>query len=136
LTPALESYTFDDEGYSPLLMKLQWMIAILNWEPSTERDNLKEIERHNLSDEVFVLLRGQVVLILHPDGEALTAHNLQPNSVYNVPAGVWHNVILSRDAKVLIVENNSTHLHDTETRPITPEEFRILEMQLMEGHFS
>jgi hypothetical protein len=32
--------------------------------------------------------------------------------VYNIPKGVWHNIALSQDAEVVIIENDDTHLHD------------------------
>ena len=34
--------------------------------------------------------------------------------VYNIPKGVWHNIALSTDAEVFIVENSNTHLSDFE----------------------
>jgi hypothetical protein len=51
--------------------------------------------------------------------------------VYNVPKGVWHNLVASRDVTFLIVENRDTHLSDTEIRPITADELSVLGDQLL-----
>jgi len=53
-----------------------------------------------------------------------------PGTVYNVPRGIWHNLVATRDVALIIVENRDTHLHDTEIRPITAEELSALDSQL------
>ena len=69
----LEIYSWDDEGYSPLVFSDGWQVALLNWEPLFDRANLTEIERHNDTDEVFVLLRGKAVLFVRADDGELQA---------------------------------------------------------------
>lgn len=128
----LESYDWREQGYKPLVFANGWQVALLNWEPPFDRAQLTEIERHNQTDEVFVLLRGQAVLFTLPDGGALTAVELTPGVVYNVPQGVWHNVIATRDVAFIIVEDRDTHLHDTEIRPMTAAEFDALDALLPE----
>lgn len=131
----LEAYIWEEQGYAPLLLRPSWQVALLNWEPLFDRENLTEIERHNHTDEVFVLLRGWSVLFVRQEGETLHAVNMQPGVIYNVPQGVWHNLIASRDASFLIVENRDTHLFDTEIRPISVEELEMLDDHLIKlGH--
>jgi mannose-6-phosphate isomerase-like protein (cupin superfamily) len=132
----LESYEWEGLGYQPLLLQPNWMVSLLNWEPATERINLKEIERHDQTDEVFVILKGRSVLFVRRDGERLQAFDLRPGVIYNVPQGVWHNLVASREATLLIVENRDTHLYDTEIRPITPEELEQLDILLGQLNFS
>lgn len=126
----LEVYEFSGEGFKPLVFSEGWQAALLNWEPLFERQNLDEIERHNKTDEVFVLLRGRALLFTHPDDGALQAVEMKAGAIYNVPAGVWHNLVATRDVSFLIVENRDTHLHDTEIRPITAAELAQLDAQL------
>ncbi|MDE2855641.1 MAG: cupin domain-containing protein [Chloroflexota bacterium] len=126
----LETYEWSGEGFAPLVFTEGWQAAILNWEPLFDRRNLDEIERHNLTDEVFVLLRGRAVIFTRPDGGALEAVEMRPGKIYNVPAGVWHNLVATRDVSFLIVENRDTHLHDTEIRPISGDELAQLDAQL------
>ena len=73
-----------------------------------------------------MLLRGQAVLFTRPDGGRLQAVEMKQGLIYNVPAGVWHNLVATRDVSFLIVENRDTHLHDTEIRPITAQELAAL----------
>lgn len=126
----LEFYDWTGEGFAPLVFTEGWQAALLNWEPLFDRRNLDEIERHNETDEVFVLLRGQALLFTRPEGKALTAVEMKAGAIYNVPAGVWHNLVATRDVSFLIVENRDTHLHDTEIRPITAAELAQLDAQL------
>ena len=126
----LEVYEWSGVGFEPLVFTERWQAALLNWEPLFDRKNLDEIERHNHSDEVFVLLRGQAVLFTRPDGGRLHAVEMKQGRIYNVPAGVWHNLVATRDVSFLIVENRDTHLHDTEIRPITAQELADLDAEL------
>lgn len=126
----LESYSWEGVGYKPLVFSDGWQVALLNWEPLFDRANLTEIERHNGTDEVFVLIHGQAVLFTHQDGEDLKAVEMVRGAVYNVPRAVWHNLVATHDVVFIIVENRDTHLHDTEIRPITEEELAVLDRQL------
>jgi len=129
-TPStLESYTWKENGYRPLVFFNGWQVARLNWEPLFDLQNAGEIERHNLTDEVFVLLRGQGLLFVS-DGEKLQAQDMQPGVIYNVPRGVWHNLLATREAAWVIVENRDTHLKDTQLRRMTPEELGQLRANL------
>ena len=126
----LEIYDWSGEGFEPLVFTDRWQAALLNWEPLFDRANLDEIERHNHSDEVFVKLRGKAVLFTRPEGGELQAVEMAAGKIYNVPAGVWHNIVATRDVSFLIVENRDTHLHDTEIRPISADELAQLDTQL------
>ena len=53
----LEILNHTQDGYMPLVFSSDWQVAQLNWEPDFNFKNLKEIEHHNQSDEVFVLWR-------------------------------------------------------------------------------
>ncbi|MDE2818880.1 MAG: cupin domain-containing protein [Chloroflexota bacterium] len=126
----LEIYDWSGKGFEPLVFTDKWQAALLNWEPLFDRVNLDEIERHNHSDEVFVLLRGQAVLFTRLEGGKLQALEMAAGKIYNVPAGVWHNIVATRDVSFLIVENRDTHLRDTEIRPISADELAQLDAQL------
>ena len=42
-------------------------------------------------------------------------------SVYNVPVGVWHHIVVSEDASVLVVENADTTKDNTEKKKLCKE---------------
>jgi mannose-6-phosphate isomerase-like protein (cupin superfamily) len=117
----LEILNWGQDGYQPLVFSHDWQVALLNWERNSDLEKVNEVERHNQSDEVFVLWRGRgVLLVFTPKG--LRVEDMRPGELYNVRAGTWHNVVASRDASWIIVEDRDTHLHDCEIRPLTPKE--------------
>ncbi len=118
----LEVFHWEEQGYQPLIFFDDWQVALLNWEPGFDLRNLGEIECHHQTDEVFVLLRGKALLFtLTGDGQ-MQAEDMQPGVLYNVPAGVWHNLLSTRDAAWVIVEKRDTHLNDVEFRQLTQDE--------------
>ncbi len=51
---------------------------------------------------------------------------MKPGALDNVRAGVWHNLLVARDAMWVIVEARGIDLHDTEIRKLNEEEHRVL----------
>ena len=47
-------------------------------------------------------------------GEEREAVTMEPCRLYNVRAGTWHNIRVSRDARVLILENSDTGKQNSE----------------------
>ena len=97
--------------YRRLVNNAKWTVASLNWAPRFDEKNLVELERHNLTDEVFVLLCGKATLLV---GEGAERVEMEPLKHYNVRAGIWHHIIVSEDARVLVVENANTSKDNTE----------------------
>lgn len=129
MTNLLEIHQYEGVGYQPLVFSDGWQAALLNWEPLFDLAHAGEIERHNQTDEVFVLWRGRA-LIFVSDGERLQAEEMKTGAIYNVPRGVWHNLLASRDASWIIVENRGTHLQDTELRQMSGAEWAQLRLAL------
>lgn len=91
--------------YRRLVNNAKWTLASLNWAPRFDEKNIRELERHNLTDEVFVLLKGKATLLI---GEKAERVEMEPVKFYNVRAGIWHNIMVSEDARVLVAENANT----------------------------
>ena len=105
----LEIFTYDGSGYNPTMHFDSWRVAFLNY---AERfDRIEKLERHLLTDEVFVLLSGKAMLLL---GEKAQAVNMETGKIYNVKKGVWHAIKVTPDAKILIVENHNTGFENTQ----------------------
>jgi len=109
----LEILDYTGEGYSTVMRYERWRVAFLNYAPRFDGELIERVERHMLTDEVFVLLEGEATLII---GESETKYPMERHKIYNVKAGVWHAVAVSRDAKILIVENEDTSPANTEYR--------------------
>ncbi len=125
----LEVHEWDEDGYKPLVFSHDWMISILNWEPIFALEKAGEIEHHNQTDEVFVLTKGKAV-IFTIDEQGMQVEEMKIGAVYNVLKGVWHNLISTRDASWIIVENRDTHLNDCEFRQLSAEELENLNTNL------
>ena len=107
----LEVKSYDGEGYLPLIDYGAWRVAVLRYIEELEADRLDKMQRHNETDEVFVLLAGKFMLFLGEGDETIGAIHgvdLEPLKLYNVKRGTWHTHTLDRDATVLIVENRDT----------------------------
>lgn len=107
----LEIYEHTGLGYEPTMHYEQWRVAIANFGDGFDRKKFCKIERHLLTDEVFVLLFGKATLII---GKDLRKVEMESGKIYNVKAGIWHAAWMENDAKLLIVENHNTCKENTE----------------------
>ena len=119
----LEIVQYEGDGYRPVVDYASWRVAILNYIDELRPENITSISKHAETDEVFVLLAGKCLLFV-AEGDAeekcLYAADMQPAQVYNVKKGVWHTHVLSRDAKVLIVENADTTAKNSPQAELSP----------------
>ncbi len=110
----LEVREYAAEGYRPLVDYGAWRVAMLNYIDELRPENLATVQRHDETDEVFVLLAGHCILFL-ADGRELYAQDMEPYKAYNVKRAVWHTHTLDPDARVLIVENCDTTAQNSPT---------------------
>lgn len=107
----LEIREYTGDGYRPIIDYGAWRVAILRYHPELEPEVIHAMQRHDETDEVFVLLAGRCILFLGEGGDeigAVHAVDMAPFKAYNIKRGVWHTHTLSQDAMVLIVENQDT----------------------------
>ncbi len=107
----LEIFEYGGEGYNPTMNFESWRVAIANFGEHFDEERYNYLERHLLTDEVFVLLSGRASLVI---GEGFLKTQLEIGKIYNVKKGVYHALLMDRDAKVLIVENHNTGRDNTE----------------------
>ncbi|MBQ8432223.1 MAG: hypothetical protein IJX28_05005 [Clostridia bacterium] len=109
LPEGLECKDHTGAGYNCTHLFEGWRVAFLNY--ADRFDTITYLERHMLTDEVFVLLEGRAELWI---GRDCVRVPMVPHKIYNVKKAVWHNIRVSRDAKVLIVENSETAKENSE----------------------
>ncbi len=108
----IEIREYTGEGYLPLVDFESWRVAFLRY---NERFSaLNGMERHLETDEVFVLLAGSATLYLGDGGLDRREITMEPCKIYNIKRAVWHHIVVSKDATVLIVENANTTKENTE----------------------
>ena len=115
----LEVFEYENEDYEPTMHFGEWRVAFMNC--SDARANVTRYERHNLTDEVFVLLEVQAALMI---GDEKKIFRMEKNKIYNIKKGVWHGSAMSRDAKLLVVENQNTSRDNTDII-FFEEEFKV-----------
>ena len=108
---SLDVLEYGGDGYARLVSGAKWTVAALNYADRFDEKNIVELERHNLTDETFVLLTGEATLLIGADAARV---KMEPLRFYNVRAGAWHNIFVSRDARVLVAENADTSRDNSE----------------------
>lgn len=117
------------EGYKPVIDFEAWRVAVLRYCEELEIQNLKTMQKHNESDEVFVLLSGNCALFTGGNGDSIDeidAIAMEPLQLYNVKKGTWHTHTLDKEATVLIVENQDTSDLNSPTKRMTAEQIVTL----------
>jgi mannose-6-phosphate isomerase-like protein (cupin superfamily) len=117
----IEIQTWEGPGYRGLISFGDWLVALLNWEERFDPSGMGQIERHNQTDEVFTLIKGRCLLFIVGNG-GVEAVDMEPGVLYNIPQDVWHNLLCSRDAALLIVESRNTSVESSEFRSLESEE--------------
>ena len=113
----LEKGEWAGEGFKPVLKIGGYRLAVLKYFSGVSADNINRIERHNLTDEIFILTEGAAwMILLENAGEKSGLHvfPMRRNAAYNVRAGVWHHVLLSEDAHIIIFEKADTSKENSE----------------------
>jgi mannose-6-phosphate isomerase-like protein (cupin superfamily) len=127
----VDVFAWDGEGYQPFVSHRDWLVALMNWEPRFDIMNVGKVERHNHTDEVFILTHGRGILFIDDDGN-IRVFDMEPGIIYNVTNGTWHSVIGTRESSWLIVESNDTSEENTDFRELSAEELETLRKQYPE----
>ncbi len=112
----IEISAYQGEGYKPMVDYESWRVAILKYCDELLPEAINKVQKHDKTDEVFVLLSGKCILFSAGKGECpqeIEAVPMEPLKLYNVKKGVWHTHTLSKDAEVLIIENQDTTLQNS-----------------------
>jgi hypothetical protein len=128
----LEVREYNGIGYAPVVDYGAWRVAILRYIDDLLPQNLGKMQRHDETDEVFVLLAGRCILFIGEGAEYVTeihAQDMEPMKLYNVKRGCWHTHTLNEDATVLIIENQDTNLSNSPEIPLdATQNERIIEL--------
>ncbi len=125
----IQMFTYAGEGMNPVYKNEKWMVGIKNFKQANAVENLDMLERHNKTDELFVLLEGNCTLIYAneaDEGFIMEKVGMKKETVYNIPAGLWHNTVMTPGTKMLLIEAPDTStdnsdfasLNETERRKV------------------
>ncbi len=118
----LEIANFQGEGYQPLISFGEWRVAALRYLKKLDPDQLSEMERHKATDEVFILVKGSGIIFIggnksQPNG--IQSISMKNGEIYNVKRNTWHTISLSKEALVIIVENDDTDTINSEVAELS-----------------
>ena len=109
----IEIKEYKGDGYKPLIDFETWRVAVLKYCDELLPENITKFQRHDESDETFVLLQGNCTLFIADGKEevgTIYQESMEVLKLYNIKKSTWHSHTLSKDAVVLIVENANTCL--------------------------
>ena len=122
-------YAFEGEGLTRVFENEKWMVGIKNWKPMNDISNINNLERHNETDELFILLSGRCTLLYANETEKgldIRAVDMEPMKVYNIPRSLWHNTVTEKDTKLALIEDSSTGSANSDNLDLTAEQIRFV----------
>ncbi len=121
LEDLIEIKSYDGAGYMPLIDFNSWRVAALRYLDEISPERIGSMERHLQTSEVFILVSGSGMLVLGGNGENIGGLEVIPMTighVYSIYQNTWHNIVLSRDAYVIVVENRDTDASNSQGVPL------------------
>lgn len=102
-------------GFEPIVLTERFKCAFITHGEGYTYGQVREMKRHNKTEEVFVLLSGKATL-LTLEGECFEETNMVPEAAYTVCGGTWHSLAVSRDAVLFVTENSDTDRTNTDVK--------------------
>jgi hypothetical protein len=133
--PLIETYYARENGYHPFFIREHWQVAQLNYLPYLSFTSIDKVEKHEHTDEIFVLTKGKAVLIaaaLEQQEVRFECILMQTGVTYNIPINAWHSIAMSEDAEVIIVEKSNTHLNDVVYHQLQETDKQQLKEQILQ----
>lgn len=103
----------EKSGFDKFYSGDKFKCAFVTSSPQYAFGSVSQMKRHNMTDEIFVLLRGRAVMLTYENGE-FTETVLEAEKAYNVEKGTWHYLGLSDDALAFATENSDTDSSNTD----------------------
>ena len=121
----IKELSYDGVALNWVHVTEHWGVGIKNYKPANDIANLDNLERHNGTDELFVLLEGECTLLSGTEtGGKLELSKLPmvPGKVYAIPAGLWHNTVTRPGVKLVLIEDQASAQSNSEILSLTEEQ--------------
>lgn len=125
----IKELSYDGEALNWVHVTGHWGVGIKNYKPANDIANLENVERHNGTDELFVLLEGECTLLsaTETDGKLEFAKlPMAPGRVYAIPAGLWHNTITKPGVKLVLIEDQASAQSNSDILTLTAEQLTAI----------
>ena len=98
-------------GFQPVLDFEGWRVAMKRYGEGTQAAKFHSVDRHNETNEVFILTEGKAeMLLMEGEGQPTNFHlfPMELNVAYSVQQSAWHHVFMSEDAHIIVFERSNT----------------------------
>ena len=113
-----------EQKFQPVIQTGEWRIAVLRQCAKVMPGDIQRVERHNETDEVFILTLGKAdLIIIEESGNNKIPYviPIQLNVAYNIKKSVWHHVNLSEDGHIFLFEKANTSTENSDYMMLDPE---------------
>ena len=120
----VESGSCFEQKFQPVIETSGWRVAVLRQCGQVYPHCFQQVERHNKTDEVFILTAGKADLIIVEENAGKMIPHVLPmglNVAYNVKQSVWHHVLLSADAHIFLFERADTSTENSDYLTLDPD---------------
>lgn len=125
-----------EQTYKPVLDFHGWKVAMLRHFDVVDPDNFYRVERHWNTNEVFILTAGKTDLIIF-EGDAeddvptdqFHVFPMELNVAYDIQQSVWHHVVMSQEAHIVIFERTETSVDTTDYAELNPDIIEAVKAQ-------
>ena len=121
--------SFEGEGMQRVYENEKWTVGIKNWKPANDITGIDNVERHNLTDEMFVLVEGACTLVYaNEEGGELKFDSvvMEKGKLYNIPRSLWHNTVTRKDTKMILIEDVSTSSDNSDVLSLSEEQIKTV----------
>lgn len=117
-------YRYLGEGLEISYKNSEWITGVKNYKPASDVCQMDRLERHLLTDELFVpLTEGSLIITKAQDAQTeLQIMKMEVGCIYAVKQGAWHNAVMREGGKIVLVERPGTGMENSEFCQLSAEE--------------
>lgn len=115
----IEIFNYEGPGVETAYNGDGRILGIKNYSDSNDLSGSLRLERHLQTDEQFLLFQGHCIIITEGSGRNWVLTPMERAKVYNIPRGLWHTTVMSRDCRMVLVENSDTSTANSEYRQLS-----------------
>ena len=123
----IDIYNYDGEGLERSYTCENRLVGIKNYKPASSREQMDSLEKHLLTDELFIPLTEGSILLYKQDGGSLCHASMEMGRIYSVRKGTWHNVLMIPGGKMALTERANTSMENSLLLPLTREERGLIQ---------
>lgn len=123
----IDIYNYDGEGLERSYTCENRLVGIKNYKPASSREQMDSLEKHLLTDELFIPLTEGSILLYKQDGGSLCHASMEMGRIYSVRKGTWHNVLMIPGGKMALTERANTSMENSLLLPLTREERDLIQ---------